>query len=199
MMKKYFAEFFGTLVLSLIVIASIFTAAGWPTAVLVGITLAVIVLMIGAVSGAHVNPGITLGALSVGRISKKDALFYIVAQLLGGLVAYGISLGFGHVMPAFVTDFSVATLVAEIIGMTVFAFGVAGAMSSSSKGQAVTALLVGGSLMVGSYIAGGLGSYGILNPAVAVGVKIWGVAYLVGPVVGGVLGMWLHRILNSGK
>lgn len=198
MMKKYLAEFLGTLILTLVVIASIFTAAGWPTAVLVGFALVVIVLMVGAVSGAHVNPGITLGALSVGRIGKRDALFYIIAQLLGGLAAYGISLAFGHVMPEFITDFSVMTLIAEVIGMTVFAFGVASAMSGS-RGQGVTAVLVGGSLMVGAYISGGLGSYGLLNPAIALGVSIWGVAYLVGPPVGGVLGMWLHKVMNSAK
>jgi aquaporin Z len=154
--------------------------------------------MLGSISGAHVNPGITLGALSVGRIGKRDALFYIIAQLLGGLAAYGISLAFGHVMPEFVTDFSVVTLVAEIIGMTVFAFGVASAMSGS-RGQGMTAVLVGGSLMVGSYISGGLGSYGLLNPAIALGVSVWGISYLVGPLVGGVLGMWLYKLLNSAK
>ena len=198
MMKKYLAEFIGTLILALIVIASIFTAAGWPTAILVGVALTVIVLMIGAVSGAHVNPGITLGALSVGRIGKRDALFYIIAQLLGGFAAYGISLAFGRVMPEFMTDFSVITLVAEIVGMTVFAFGVASAMSGN-RGQGGTAVLVGGSLMVGAYISGGLGSYGLLNPAIALGVSIWSVAYLVGPLVGGVLGMWLYKLLNSAK
>lgn len=194
-MKKYFAEFFGTLVLTLIVIASIFTSAGWPTAVLVGVTLAVLVLMLGAVSGAHLNPGLTIGALSVGRISPREALMYVVAQLLGGLAAYGISLGFGHVMPPFVTDFSLPTLIAEAVGMAVFAYGVAAGMSRS-RGEGAMAMLAGGSLMVGSYIAGGLGSYGVLNPAIALGVHVWGISYFVGPVVGGAAGFSLYKLTN---
>ncbi len=195
-MNKYFAEFFGTLILTLVVIATVFNASGWPVAAIVGLALVVLVLTIGSVSGAHVNPAITLGALSIGKISKKDALSYIACQLLGGLAALLISKAFGQVIPTAVVGFSTIALLAEVIGTMVFAFGVASAMHKG-RGEAVTALLVGGSLMIGAFIAGGFGSYGIVNPAIALGLHVWGIAYLVGPLVGGVLGMWIYRLMHA--
>lgn len=196
-MNKYFAEFFGTMVLTLVVIATVFNASGWPVAAIVGLALAILVLAIGAISGAHVNPAITLGALSIGKISKKDALAYIACQLLGGLAALLISKAFGQVIPTAVVDFSVVTLVAEIIGTMVFAFGVASALYGKGRGEGVTALVVGGSLMVGAFIAGGFGSYGIVNPAIALGLHVWGLSYFLGPIVGGVLGMWVYRFMHA--
>ena len=87
-MKKYLTEFLGTFILTMVVIASIFTPAGMPTAFLVGITLSVLVIALGSISGAHVNPGITFGAMVVGKISKKDGVWYVIAQLLGGAAAF---------------------------------------------------------------------------------------------------------------
>lgn len=193
-MKKYIAEFVGTFILSMIVIASLFIPGGWPTAIMAGVALAIIVLMIGAISGAHVNPGITLGALTVGKISKNDAVAYVSAQLLGGLAAFLVARGFGLEMPDFVADFSVMAFLAETIGMVIFSFGVASVLFRV-RGEASTAVVVGGSLLVGAYIAASLGSYALLNPAVALGVKVWNVSSFVAPLVGGVIGMWLYRYL----
>lgn len=195
-MNKYLAEFFGTLVLTLVVIATVFNASGWPVAAIVGIALSILVLTIGSISGAHVNPAITLGALSIGKISKKDAVGYIAVQLLGGFVALLISKAFGQVIPTAVVEFSVVTLIAEIIGMMVFSFGVASVLHKG-RGEAVAAVVVGGSLLMGAFIAGGFGSYGIINPAIALGLHVWGLAYFVGPIIGGVLGMWVYKFIHA--
>ena len=86
-MKKYIAEFMGTAVLSLAVVGSIVNGAGFVTLLTVGITLGLLVATIGFISGAHVNPAVTLGLLSIKKIEWKEALTYIVAQFAGAALA----------------------------------------------------------------------------------------------------------------
>jgi aquaporin Z len=81
------AEFLGTFLLVL----SVFASGG--NAYVIGATLAVIVLLIGKLSGAHVNPAISFAMFMKGSLSVKELLGYSVAQLLGGvssLYAYRI-------------------------------------------------------------------------------------------------------------
>ena len=77
-------EFIGTFLLAAAVIAG----QGQPLVVL--FALAAIVLIAGKISGAHVNPLITVGAWATRRISTAKALFYIVAQVLGAMIAFVI-------------------------------------------------------------------------------------------------------------
>ena len=75
-------EFIGTFLLA----ASVLASQGQPVSVL--FTLSTIVLIAGAISGAHVNPLITVGAWATRRISTLKAIFYIVAQILGAMVVF---------------------------------------------------------------------------------------------------------------
>ena len=77
-MNKYLAEFVGTFLLTLAVSVCLASKFPVPTAVVAALTLGVSVYVFGAISGTHINPAITLGILSVGRISPKDAALYIV-------------------------------------------------------------------------------------------------------------------------
>ena len=77
-------EFIGTFLLAAAVIAG----QGQPLVVL--FALATIVLIAGKISGAHVNPLITVGAWATRRIGTAKALFYIVAQVLGAMIAFVI-------------------------------------------------------------------------------------------------------------
>jgi glycerol uptake facilitator-like aquaporin len=56
--------------------------------------------------------------------------------------------------------------------------------------------VIGASLTIGATIAAGLGSYGVLNPAVAFALGTFNLAYLLGPIVGSVFGMWLYAYLS---
>jgi len=99
-MKKYFAEFIGTCTLVLIgcgsaVIAG--TSAVGPAGIgLLGIAIAfgfAVVAMayaIGGISGCHINPAVTIGALVAGKIEVKDAIGYIIAQCLGAILGAAI-------------------------------------------------------------------------------------------------------------
>ncbi len=73
------AEFLGTFLLVL----SVFASGG--NAYVIGATLAVVVLLTGKLSGAHVNPAISFTMFMKGSLSVKELLGYVVAQLLGGL------------------------------------------------------------------------------------------------------------------
>ena len=75
------AEFFGTFLL----LISIFATGN---AFVIGGTLAGIILLIGGISGAHVNPAVSLAMLVKGAISLGEFGGYIVAQYVGGVAAY---------------------------------------------------------------------------------------------------------------
>ena len=102
-MKKYFAEFLGTAVLVLVacgvaaVTGAIVPESGYvATALAFGLTLTAIIYTIGSVSGAHVNPAVSLGMALSGRMSWKDCGLYMVAQFLGAIVGaalLGVMLG----------------------------------------------------------------------------------------------------------
>ena len=86
MMKKYLAECIGTFALSFIVVLAVASpSTPIPIPVIAGITLALFVYSIGPISGCHINPSVTLGQLSVKKISFKDAVFYVIAQCFGVL------------------------------------------------------------------------------------------------------------------
>jgi len=97
-MKKSLAEFIGTFWLVFGGCGSALLAAGYPVlgigfvgvALAFGLTVLTIAYSLGHISGAHLNPAVTLGLFAGGRISAKDIAPYIVAQILGGLAAAGL-------------------------------------------------------------------------------------------------------------
>jgi len=99
-MKKYLAELIGTFSLVLFgcgaaVIAGV-SQVGPSGAGLLGISIAfgfAVVAMayaIGGISGCHINPAVTIGVLVAGRMTAKDAVGYIVAQLIGAALGAGV-------------------------------------------------------------------------------------------------------------
>ena len=99
-MKKYFAELIGTMCLVLFgcgaAVISGTSSAALSGLGLLGISLAfglAVVAMaytIGGISGCHINPAITIAMLVAGKISLKDAIGYIFAQVIGAIVGAGI-------------------------------------------------------------------------------------------------------------
>ncbi|MGI4756609.1 MAG: aquaporin Z [Janthinobacterium lividum] len=103
-MKKYIAELLGTFVL---------VFAGLGTAVLAeskigllgiafafGLSLLAMVYTLGPISGCHVNPAVTLGFLVAKRITAKDAIGYVIAQIAGAILASGVLLVIAQGAPA---------------------------------------------------------------------------------------------------
>jgi len=86
-MNKYLAELFGTFTLVLIVTLSLSGKFPIPTPILAALVLGTFVYTIGAISGAQINPAVTIGVWTIKKITTKDALVYIISQFAGALLA----------------------------------------------------------------------------------------------------------------
>jgi aquaporin Z len=82
-MLKYLVEFLGTALL----VFTIFTTNNWLA---IGAALAIAVLLGGSISGGAFNPAVAIALYSSGKILKTDLVPYILAEILGGLVAFYI-------------------------------------------------------------------------------------------------------------
>src|SRR5512133_901477 len=97
-MKKILAEFIGTFWLVLGGCGSAVLAAGFPevgiglmgVALAFGLTVLTMVYSLGHISGAHLNPAVTLGLWVGGRIGWKEIIPYICSQILGGIAAAAV-------------------------------------------------------------------------------------------------------------
>lgn len=97
-MKKPLAEFIGTFWLVFGGCGSAVLAAGFPemgigfvgVSLAFGLTVVTMAYGIGHISGAHLNPAVSIGLLVGGRFSAKELVPYIIAQVLGGLAAAGV-------------------------------------------------------------------------------------------------------------
>jgi aquaporin Z len=93
-MNKYFAELVGTFVLvfggvgSAVLAGSHIGFAGISAAF--GLSLLAMIYTIGPISGCHVNPAVTLGVFLARKINAKDAVFYMLAQVIGAIIASGV-------------------------------------------------------------------------------------------------------------
>ena len=74
-------EFFGTFLFLMSILAT-------GNAFMIGATLAVIILLTGSISGAHVNPAVTLTMFIKGAITAPDMFAYMAVQFAGGVAAY---------------------------------------------------------------------------------------------------------------
>jgi aquaporin Z len=95
-MKKYLAELVGTFVLVFGGIGSAVLAGDkigyFGISFAFGLSLLVMVYTIGPISGCHINPAVTLGVWLSQKINTRDALGYVIAQLIGGMLAAAVVL-----------------------------------------------------------------------------------------------------------
>jgi aquaporin Z len=177
------AEFLGTAILvSVALVLTETTAVSYFIATSLAVTLVVIVLAFGGISGAHVNPAITFGTWTARRIGTLRAIAYIAAQMLGGLAAWQVyQYLVDKPLAARTIHFDTRIWVAEMIGTFVLALGFTAAVYSAA-------------LFVGIIVAS-VGSAGLLNPALALGLRSWSTVYILGPLVGALIGVNLYYLL----
>ncbi len=220
-MKKYFAEFVGTFVLVLFGVGTAVVAG--PKVGIVGIALAfglaqaAAIYGIGPISGGHVNPAVSFGVWTAGRMSVNDMIGYWVGQFAGAIVAawviwvivHGIAGGYNVAVsglgqdgwgPGYQGGFNVTSaIVFEFVATLIFVIVVLG--STQKKAPAGFAgLAIGIALMMvhifGIYITGvSVNPARSLGPAIFVGGKamaqLW--LFLVVPSVGGIAAGLLFR------
>jgi glycerol uptake facilitator-like aquaporin len=159
-------------------------------------TLGILVVVLGNVSGAHINPAITLGLWTIKKIEAGRAVMYIVAQLAGAAIALLVAQYFVSSMSLdkFTGPGSLQLFLAEALGTMALGFGVAAAVLNNKSGHEA-GILVGGSLFIGIVFAAFAAGAGILNPAVMVGLQSVSWSFILGPVVGAVAGIQLYSLL----
>src|SRR5215218_8792393 len=100
------AEFIGTAVLVLAITGYVSAASKtleiFPLAIVHGLALMGIVYSIGSISGAHVNPAVTLAMVAIRKIEAREAGFYVLAQIAGAVLGALLSKLFFDVRGAFV-------------------------------------------------------------------------------------------------
>ena len=194
LMNKYVAELLGTFVLALTVSISISLGAKspLPTPVMAAFALGVCVYTLGAISGTHINPAITIGLAAIGKIGPKDAVIYLVAQFAGGGVAMAVARTL-ITPPAVTASDNAVVFCAELLGAFLLAIGVASVVHDKAPGAAA-GLTIGGSLLLG-VSAASAASNGVLNPAVALAIGSVSISYVLGPIVGAVIAMLLYNKL----
>lgn len=223
--KPYVAEFAGTFFLVTFICGLISVTAGpgggglspSDLGILHGFLLVAIVYGIGTISGAHVNPAITIAMWSIRKISPKDAGLYIAAQLLGGLAGAFLIKGFftdrGDVVNYGAAQVSEAylhggspwlALIVEALGAFMLVWAVMATVVNRNAVAGFAGIAIGLSLgfavmVFGPVTGGSFNPARWLGPAVASSSfpDFW--LYIVGPIVGAVLAATVYQWLIGGS
>lgn len=187
------AELVGTFALTLVVLLSLGTAFVVPTPVLAGLTLGLMVYIIGPISGAHCNPAVTIGLYSIRKMNGRDALWYVVMQMVGAFLASMVGLWLlGDAIIAIPVD-TVLVGAGEALGAAVLFLGVI-AVVLNKVNAAASGLVIGTALTLGAHIAS-VNANGVINPAVALGIGSFSWMYALAPIIGAILAGQLYRWL----
>ncbi|MBA0801275.1 hypothetical protein Gohar_011649 [Gossypium harknessii] len=170
-----------------------------------GLTIVVLIFSIGSISGAHVNPAVTIAIAAFGYFPWSRVPLYILAQILGSVLAtlmgefvYGIN---SDVMETQPSQGSQSAFMVELLATFIVVFVVAAVTQQSQTVGQLSGLVIGMAIRLAVLISGPV-SGGSLNPARSLGPaivsrnfdNIW--LYLTAPVLGAVLGALMYKFLR---
>ena len=184
-----------------------------------GLTVLTMAFAIGHISGCHLNPAVSFGLWAGGRFPSKELLPYIVAQVLGGIVAGGVlyliasgkagfelsagfaSNGYGAHSPGGYS--MMAALITEVVMTMMFLLVILGATDKRAP-QGFAPIAIGLCLTLIHLISIPVTNTSV-NPArstaVAVFVGDWAISQLwlfwVAPIIGAILGAIIYRFIGS--
>lgn len=191
-MKKYIAEFIGTMVLvilgcgtAMLVGCDAVNGGGYIlTAFAFGLVIVGMAYCVGNISGCHINPAVSLGVLMSGGMTSKDFIGYVVSQCLGALAGSGIlaaifSLGgvedktggFGSNGLAGVNGSAVAGLLVEVVLTFIFVLTILGVTSKKAGHGSFAGVVIGFTLTLVHILGIGLTGTSV-NPARSIGPAI---------------------------
>jgi aquaporin Z len=234
MIRKFAVEFLGTAILVFVAVGTATLMFGFRfdggsvaagvvvTALAFGLTLLALVYLIGPVSGCHVNPAVTIGALLAGRIALTEAIGYWIAQLAGGIVgalalwgSFSTSSEYSRTATGLGADgYGGESLIHigiggafifEVVLTAIFVFVVL-RVTSATANAATAAIAIGLALtavhLVGIPITGtSVNPARSVGPALVVGgtalSQVW--LFIVAPLVGGMIAAGLHHLLYRGE
>jgi len=209
MQKKLWAEFIGTYCLlfagtGAIIINDI--SGGAVTHVGIALTFGLVVFVminaLGDVSGAHMNPAVTLGLFLAGHFPGAAVIPYVVSQLIGAVVSSATLLALfphhptlGGTMPA---GSAFQSLLVEILLTTILMFVILNVTVRAKASKITAGMAIGSTIALAALFAGPVSGASMnparsLAPALIAGQlnTLW--IYLAGPVIGATLGVLLCR------
>ena len=216
-LKKYLAEFLGTMVLVVLACGTAVavgcdaaSGSGYLlTALAFGLVIVAMAYSIGNVSGCHINPAVSIAMLVSKRMSLKDFIGYVIAQFAGAIAGaailgaiFGMDCGFGA--NALYDGDILKSLLIEVILTFVFVLAILG-VTSKIKNGAVAGIVIGLTLTLVHILGIALTGTSV-NPARSFGPAlfaggealscVW--VFIVAPLVGGVLAALVYGFL-AGK
>lgn len=202
-LRSALAELVGTFVFVFAIIGAVNSGSDL-TPLAIGFALMVMVYATGHISGAHLNPAVSVGVWLRGAIDVMGLVAYLVAQLVGAALAAAVSFALFpaaaeaqqiEVGPAFLVE-ALWTFVLVYVVLNV-------ATSKDHPDNSFYGLAIGTTVFVGAVGLGGI-SGGGFNPAVALGLSItgqfaWGSywLYFIAPIIGGAVAAVVFRVLNA--
>lgn len=220
-MKKYVCEFIGTAVLVLFGCGSAAIAGGTlgtlGIALAFGLSIVAMAYVIGDVSGCHINPAVTLAMLINKKITLKESIFYVIAQVIGAL--FGICLlyaimksagmeiislgqnGFGETSAVGIN--MIGAILVEVILTFVFIFTILG-VTSNEKMSSVAGIVIGLTLafvhIMGIPLTGtSVNPARSLAPALFIGgealKQVW--VFIVAPFIGSALAAVIFKYIGN--
>jgi len=227
-MNKYIAEFFGTFWLVLGGCGSAVLAASFPevgigllgVSLAFGLTVLTMAYAIGHISGCHLNPAVSIGLWAGGRFPASQLLPYILAQVIGGLVAGGVlyliasgkagfdvtagfaANGFGEHSPGGYSLVSAA--ITEVVMTMMFLIVILGATDKRAP-AGMAPIAIGLCLTLIVLISIPVTNTSV-NPARSTAVAVftgdWAIIQLwlfwVAPIAGATLGALMYRLIGGG-
>ncbi|XP_021767851.1 probable aquaporin NIP5-1 [Chenopodium quinoa] len=212
LVQKAGAEFVGTFIL-------VFSAAGGPivnqkfdgaesllgNAACSGLAAMIVILSIGHISGAHINPAVTLAFAALKHFSWAQVPIYILAQFIGGIsAAFLLKLGYhpfmlgGGTVPS--TSFGQAFLL-ELVATFFLMFVITAVATDNSHVGELAGLAIGSTilldiLLIGPSTGGSMNPARTLGPAIAAGRYhgIW--IYMLAPPIGAILGAGIYSLIK---
>ena len=227
-MNKYLAELIGTFWLVLGGAGSAVLAAAFPqlgigfvgVALAFGLTVLTMAFAIGHISGCHLNPAVSFGLWAGGRFPTKDLVPYVIAQVIGAIVAAGVlyviasgkpgwvpggfaSNGFGELSPGGYS--MMAVLVCEVVMTAMFLFVIMGA--TDSRAPAGFAPIAIGLCLTLIHLVSIPVSNTSVNPARSTGVALFAQTDAIGqlwlfwvaPIIGGMLGAVVYKAVAGSR
>jgi len=202
-LRSAVAELVGTFVFAFAVIGAVNSGSDL-TPLAIGFVLMVMVYATGHISGAHLNPAVSVGVWARGALDVKGLIAYIVAQLVGAGLAGALSFAVWplgkepqkiEIGPAFLVE-ALWTLVLVYVVLNV-------ATSKDHPNNSFYGLAIGSTVFVGAVAVGGI-SGGGFNPAISLGLAITGHfawsaywLYFIAPIVGAAIAAVIFRALNT--
>ena len=224
-MKKYFAEMFGTFVLTFLgcgaavsLNCGVDPASVIGTAIAFGLAVVAMAYTIGGISGCHINPAITFGVFLSGRMNAKDCGMYMLFQVIGAIIAaallaflvstdLGLAEGTTTGANACASENIMNGLVAEIVLTFVFVMVVLGATAKTNGATNNFAGLAIGLSLILIHLVGIHYTGTSVNPARSIGPalfeggkalnQLW--VFIVGPLVGGALAAFVWKAIEPAE